>query len=224
MAGVLGDASLESLLARLNAQSEAQEAETSAYFRRRGEAGELSWEGLDADAHRFMADKLVALDPAKAEFCYLLCRALGARRVVEVGTSHGVSTLHLAAALRDNGGGVVIATEHEPEKARAARANFEAAGLSSFIELREGDLRETLKSLQGPIDFVLIDIWTEMARPALELIAPHLRGGAMVCADNTGGFRDPYRAYFDFVNDPANGFRTLTLPFEGGFELTVKVG
>jgi predicted O-methyltransferase YrrM len=222
MAGVLNDDKLEALLARLQGRSQAQEADTQAYFRRRGEAGELSWEGLDAEAHRFMADKLVALDPAKAEYCYLLCRALGARRIVEVGTSHGVSTLYLAAAVRDAGGGVVIGTEYEPAKAAAARANFDAAGLAQFIDLREGDLRETLKALEGPIDFVLMDIWTEMARPAIELIAPHLRPGAVVCADNTGRVREPYRAYFAFVNDPANGFRTLTLPFEGGFELTVK--
>ncbi|MFI4934394.1 MAG: O-methyltransferase [Caulobacterales bacterium] len=226
MPGVLNDPKLEALLARLNAQSEAQVAETASYFRRRGEAGELSWEGLDAGAHAFMADKLVALDPLKAEYCYLTCRALGARRVVEVGTSHGVSTLYLAAAVRDNGaaGGVVIGTEYEAEKAKAARANFAAAGLQDFIELREGDLRETLKDLEGPIDFVLVDIWTEMARPALELIAPRLRPGAVVCADNTGGFREPYRHYFAFVNDPRNGLRTMTLPFDGGFEMTVKVG
>jgi predicted O-methyltransferase YrrM len=221
---VLGDAKLDALLTRLHGRSQAQEAETSAYFRRRGEAGELSWEGLDADAHQFMADKLVALEPAKAEFCYLTCRALGARRIVEVGTSHGVSTLYLAAAVRDNGGGLVIGTEHEPEKAEAARANFAEAGLADYIELREGDLRETLKRLEGPIDFVLMDIWTEMTRPAIELITPHLRCGSIVCADNTGGFREPYRAYFEFVEDPANRFRTLTLPFAGGFEMTVKTG
>jgi predicted O-methyltransferase YrrM len=224
MASVLNDEKLEALLARLQAQSLAQEPETGAYFRRRGEAGELSWDGLDADANAFMADKLVALDPDKAAFCYLLCRGLGARRVVEVGTSHGVSTLYLGKAVRDNGGGTVIATEYEPEKAKAARANFAAAGLADVIELREGDLRETLKSIEGPIDLVLMDIWTEMTRPAIELIAPHLRPGAVVCADNTGGFQEPYRHYFAFVNDPANGLRTLTLPFEGGFEFTVKVG
>ena len=64
--------------------------------------------------HAFMADKLVALDRRKAEFCYLTCRAISARRVVEVGTSFGVSTLYLAAAVRDNGGGVVFAAEYEP--------------------------------------------------------------------------------------------------------------
>ncbi len=220
---VLNDAKLEALLDRLHAQSEGQGSDIAHYIQRRAAAGELRWEGFDADTHAFMADKLVALEPAKAQFCYLTCRALGVRRVVEVGTSHGVSTLYLAAAVRDNGGGLVVGTEYEPLKANTARANFDAAGLARFIELREGDLRETLKSLEGPIDFVLMDIWAEMARPALELIAPHLRPGAVVCADNTISVAPSYRAYFAFVNDPANGFRTMTLPFEGGFEMTVKM-
>jgi predicted O-methyltransferase YrrM len=224
MGTVLGDPKIEALVARLHAESAAQEPETGAWFGRRAAAGELSWDGLDAESHAFMADKLVALEPAKAAFCYLTCRALGAKRVVEVGTSHGVSTLYLAAAVRDNGGGVVIGTEHEPAKAAVARAHFLEAELSEFIDLREGDLRQTLKRLRGPIDFVLVDIWVEMARPALELIAPHLRVGAVVCADNTISAAPSYPAYFEFVNDPANGFRTLTLPFDGGFEFTVKVG
>ena len=87
--------------------------------------------------------------------------------------------------MRANGGGTVIGTEHEPAKAAAARATFAEAGLRDLIDLREGDLRETLKVLEGPVDFVLMDIWTEMARPAIELIAPHLRPGGVVVADNT---------------------------------------
>jgi predicted O-methyltransferase YrrM len=170
-----------------------------------------------------MADKLVALEPDKAEFCHLVCRSLGARRIVECGTSYGVSTLYLAAAVRANGGGTAIATEYEPAKAAAARANFAEAGLTEFIDLREGDLRETLKAIEGPVDFVLMDIWTEIARPALERVAPLLRPGAIVLADNTTAFRQSYEDYFAFVNDPRNGLRTLTLPYPGGLELTVRI-
>lgn len=224
MSDVLGDARLEALLDRLHDQSLAQERQTADFFRRRAEARELSWDGFDETSHQFMADKLVALDRDKAEFCYLLCRSLGARRVVEAGTSFGVSTLYLAAAVRDNGGGVVIGTEHEPAKAAAARANFDEAGLSEYIDLREGDLRETLKNFGGPIDFMLVDIWVEMARPALERVAAHLRPGAIVVADNTQSVRGPYRAYFDYIAQPAHRLRTQTLPFAGGLEMTVKCG
>jgi predicted O-methyltransferase YrrM len=97
------------------------------------------------------------------------------------------------------------------------------APLTSWsIELREGDLRETLADVGGPVDFVLMDIWTPLARPALERVAPRLRRGAIVIADNPLQFRDAYRDCFAFVNDPANGLRTLTLPFEGGLELSVR--
>ena len=225
---VLNDPKLEALLERLHAQSSAQNDTVTSYFVTRAREGSLDWKGFDERTHRFMADKLIALERDKAELCYQLCRALRARRVVEIGTSHGVSTLYLAAAVRDNaradgGKGVVVGTEYESDKARAARANWKEAGLEEWIELREGDLRETLRGIAGPVDFVLMDIWVEMARPALERLLPVLRPGAIVVADNTAQFRESYADYFALVNDPKSGLRTITLPYEGGLELTVKV-
>lgn len=223
MTSPLCDPKLEALLARLHGESEAQEAETNAYFARRAQEGTLDPSNFfDDDMHRFFADKMVALERDKSELCYLLCRSLGAKRVVEAGTSFGVSTLYLAAAVRDNGGGVVIGTEYEPAKAKIARAHFEEAGLDEWIELREGDLRKTLREVGGPVDFMLVDIWV-VANDALRLVAPSLRPGAIVACDNTAAHPDYYRDYFAFVHDPANRLRTMTLPFEGGFELTVKV-
>ena len=90
------------------------------------------------------------------------------------------------------------------------------------IELREGDLRETLLQVEGPVDFMLVDIWIAMARPALELVTPHLKPGAIVVCDNTERYRSEYADYFAFLANPANGFRTMTLPFDGGFELSVR--
>ena len=177
---------------------------------------------------RMLADKLVALDPEKAALCYLLCRSLGARRVVEAGTSFGVSTIYLAAAVRDNvqaggGAGVVIGTEHEPAKAAAARQNFDEAGVSQWIDLREGDLRETLTKIEGTVDFMLADIWIPMALPALELVAPHMRSGAIVLADNTVQFARQYREYLRYVRDPANGFCSHSIPLKGGLEMSVRI-
>jgi predicted O-methyltransferase YrrM len=217
---VLRDPELDRLLADLHARSDVQVAALQSYqtdsSRRAPSVEEIK---------AFLSDKLVALDRDKAEFFYQLCRANDARRIVEAGTSYGVSTIYLAAAVRDNiqsagGAGLVIGTEYEPDKARAARAHFEQAGLSGLIDLREGDLRETLRQIDGPVDFMLVDIWIPMARPALELVTPHLRPGAIVICDNTGRYRSEYADYFAFLE--ANGFRTMTLPFDGGLELSLR--
>ena len=225
MASPLNDPKLEALLDRLHARSDAEVDETDAYFARRERDGTLDNENFcDDDMHRFLSDKMVALDRDKAEFCYQLCRSLQATRVVEAGTSFGISTLYLAAAVRDNQieNGVVIGTEHEPGKVSVARENFREAGLSEFIELREGDLRQTLKDVGGPVDFMLVDIW-DVALPALALVSTSLRPGAIVTCDNTTVDAVEYRDYFEFVNDPSNRFRTMTIPFQGGFELSVRV-
>jgi len=224
MVSPLNDPRLEAVLDRLHAQSDAQVEETEAYFARRERDGSIDSEHYcDDDMHRFLSNKMVALDREKAEFCYQLCRSLRATRVVEAGTSFGVSTLYLAAAVRDNQveNGMVIGTEHEPSKVKVARENFEEAGLSEYIELREGDLRQTLQDVGGSVDFMLVDIW-DVALPALELVSPSLRPGAIVVCDNTTVAAEEYRDYFKFVNDPGNRLRTMTVPFQGGFELTVR--
>ncbi len=224
MPSVLNDPKLEALLAALHARSDSQEQSMAAYYA--VDSGGAPTPHAE-DEKAFLSDKLVALDRDKAEFCYQLCRALKATRVVEAGTSYGVSTLYLAAAVRDNAraagsaAGVVIGIEYEPVKAASARATFAAAGLAPFIDLRESDLRQTLRDVGGPVDFMLVDIWTPMARPALELVAPRLRLGAAVICDNTAEYREEYRDYFDFIASQSPRLRTTTLPFRGGLELTV---
>jgi predicted O-methyltransferase YrrM len=218
---MINDPKLECLLDELHARSEAQAA---AMQRFEAETTGAAQPPARDEVKAFLRDKLVALDRNKAQLCYQLCRASDARRIVEIGTSYGVSTLYLAAAVRDNvaatgGNGVVIGTEYEPDKARASRANFDRAGLRRFIDLREGNLRETLRQIEGPVDFMLMDIWVNMVRPALELVMPHLRRGAIVICDNTERYREGYADYFAFI--ASHGFRTMTLPFDGGLELSV---
>ena len=220
---VIQDQALNRFLMDLHARSDAQIAAWKAF---EAQDAVQAIPPTDEEIRQFRSDKFVALDRDKAEFCYQLCCATGARRVVEIGTSYGVSTLYLAAAVRANTGtgerGIVIGTEYEPAKVAAARMHFEQAGLGEYIELRQGDLRETLREIEGPIDFVLVDIWIGMARIALELVAPRLRAGACVVCDNTELYRSEYADYFDFLNDPRQRFRTMTLPFSGGLELSVR--
>jgi predicted O-methyltransferase YrrM len=152
-----------------------------------------------------------------------MVRAVGARRVVEFGTSFGVSTAYLAAGVRDNGGGVVIGSELEPSKVRAARANLAEAGLADLVEIREGDARETLRDPGGPVDFLLLDGWKELYLPMIQQLAPHLRRGAVVLADNVFTFYRTLVPFVTWMQDPANGFRALTLALGDGMECAVRV-
>jgi predicted O-methyltransferase YrrM len=159
--------------------------------------------------------------PEQGDLIYLLCRGMKATRVVEFATSFGMSTLYFAAAMRDNGGGVVIGSELVPAKAAVAKRNLADAGLADYAEIREGDARRTLRDL-GPVDFVLIDGWPggggpSLARQVTEIVAPQLRAGGYLMNDNA----EP--DFLEFVRDPANGFLSVTLPLKGGTELCVKV-
>ena len=230
MVSLLETPRVATLLGELHSLSDRQErfALPLQYIRRRFRTWVLGkpmdWD--KAGSRQFMHDKLVALDRDKARLCYLLCRASGATRVVEVGTSFGVSTIYLAAAVRENmdhrgGSGLVIGTEWEPAKVEAARNHLGAAGLADIVDIREGDVRETLQDVGGPVDFVLMDIWVPMAKPALELLMPQLRRGAIVIADNVTSFRHEYRDYLALVRDSSGGFQSVTLPQKGGVELSV---
>ena len=173
------------------------------------------------DPHLY-ADFGFSIYPEQGDLIYLLCRALRAKRVAEFATSLGFSTLYFAAAMRDNGGGVVIGAELVPQKVEAARRNLADAGLAEFAEIRQGDARQTLRDLGGPVDFVLIDGWPgdepSLSLQVMRLVAPQVRLGGLVMNDNA----EP--DYLEHVRNPANGFRSLSLPLKGGTELSVKVG
>jgi predicted O-methyltransferase YrrM len=88
-------------------------------------------------------ERLRNLEPESARLLSLLARVIAARRVLELGTSNGYSTLWLADAVADAGGRVTT-VELDPERARMAQENFARAGLEESIELRVGDAAEIL--------------------------------------------------------------------------------
>ncbi|MEX5328422.1 O-methyltransferase [Pseudomonas paraeruginosa] len=150
---------------------------------------------------------------------YMLARSSSARHIVEFGTSFGLSTLHLAAALRDNGGGRLIASEFEPSKVQRARRNLAAGGLQDLVELREGDALQTLASdLPASIDLVLLDGAKALYPEILALLENRLRPGALVIADNA----EHSPEYLAHVRSPANGY--LSIPFAEDVELSMRLG
>jgi predicted O-methyltransferase YrrM len=156
------------------------------------------------------------------ELLYSLVRAVRPETVVEFGTSFGISTIYLAAAVTDNGTGRVFGTEMSAAKIAAARANLGEAGLAGAATILAGDARDTLADIPGPIGLVLLDGWKDLCLPVLRSLEPRLAPGALVVADDiTMASMADYLAY---VRDPANGYVSVAFPVEDGMEISCRAG
>jgi len=150
---------------------------------------------------------------------YMLARSTKARAIVEFGTSFGLSTLHLAAALRDNGGGALISSEFEPSKIALARQHLEQGGVSDLVEIRQGDALVTLATgLPDSVDLLLLDGAKALYGDVLNLVESRLKPGALIIADNTNYCPD----YLARVRSPANGY--LSVPIGDDVELSARLG
>jgi predicted O-methyltransferase YrrM len=165
-----------------------------------------------------LKDQPLAVSRVTGTLLYILARSVEARSIVEFGTSFGISTLHLAAALRDNGGGRLIGSEFEPSKIKRARENLAAGGVSDLVEIREGDALQTLaRDLPDTIDFVLLDGAKALYPPVLSLLEGRLRDGALIVADNA----DDSPEYLARVRSANSGY--LSIPFGEDVELSMRL-
>ena len=165
-----------------------------------------------------LKDQPLPVSRTTGRLLYMLARSVRARTIVEFGTSFGISTLHLAAALRDNGGGRLIGSEFEPSKITRARANLHAAGLSDLVEIREGDALQTLaRDLPDSIDLILLDGAKSLYSPILSLLEGRLRSGALIVADNA----DDSPEYLTRVRSAFGDY--LSVPFADDVELSMRL-
>jgi predicted O-methyltransferase YrrM len=211
----------ESVLSRLFAAAEAQES---------GElqlpplpAGLSSWlDAPAADRAEAYEDIYIPISPDAGRLLYALVRAIRPETVVEFGTSFGISTIYLAAAVTDNGTGQVITTELSSKKAAAARANLQEAGVAGPVTVLDGDALQTLSGVRGPVGLVLLDGWKNLCLPVLRLLEPVLAPGALVAADDITF--DGMAGYREFIRDPANGYVSVEFPVEDGMEISSWTG
>ena len=216
------DPTVRDLLARLHATANRQTP--GLYLRFANQLPRLmlgrpmAWNRIESQ----LDDQFIAIDPEQGVFLYLLARAMNARRIVEFGTSFGVSTLYLALAIRDNGGGEVVSTERVAPKAERARAHLTEVGLDGFVDLRVGDARCTLTQLREPVDLMLNDGFPAYALDVLKLVEPRMRDGAVVVTDNVGLFRADYAPYIRYLRNPSHGWMSTTLRLNEGTEFSVR--
>ena len=151
-----------------------------------------------------MSEFYIPVTPESGRLLYSLVRATRPATIVEFGMSFGISALHLASAVRDNGAGKVITTEISESKIAAAKQTFADTGLDDLITVLEGDALSTLADLDGPIDFVLLDGWKELYLPVIKLLEPKMSPGSLVIADNTESA--DARSYLDYVHSSETSY------------------
>lgn len=165
--------------------------------------------------------KMLNITPDTGRLLWILVRARGAARILEVGTSNGYSTIWLADAARETSGRV-ITLERNPEKIALARANLAEAGVAEYVDLYEGDAADTLAKLSGPFEFVFLDADRPQYVRYFEMVFPKLASGGLLVADNVISHARELAAYLASVKSHP-GLMSVTVPIGKGEEISVKL-
>lgn len=167
------------------------------------------------------AHRMLNVTPEAARFLWALVMGTRARRVLEIGTSNGYSTLWLADAARANRGRV-ISIEQDPNKVRMARENLARAGLSAFVDIVNSPARQALEGLTGPFNFVFLDADRTSYPDYLTQLMPALAPRALIVADNALSHASELEAYLARVkSDPM--FFSITVPIGKGEAVSLKL-
>lgn len=210
---------VRAVLDRLYAEAERNDGEVLPRVRAEVERRGGSYE--DRKVTDLLDDAFIPVCPEVGQLLYVLVRIRRPKIAVEFGASFGLSGIHIAAALRDNGEGRLITTELNAFKAGRASEHFRQAGLADLIELRQGDAIETLTGVRG-IDFLMLDGWKSLYLPLLQRLEPALSPGCLVAADDINLMRELLKPYLAYVRDPANGYTSCELPIDDGLEVSLR--
>ena len=175
-----------------------------------------------AERAALLREAYIPVSPEAGRFLYTLVRGTQPGTIVEFGTSFGISTIYIAAALRDRGGGVVITTELLVTKAERAREYIRESGLSELVDLRVGDALQTLRGLERNVALVFLDGAKDLYVPVLKLLEPALKPGALVIGDDLDLFPDALAPYLSYVREPANGYVSVKVPIGDAMELSTR--
>lgn len=157
-----------------------------------------------------------------ARFFHMLAQLLNAQKVLEVGTFHGYSSIWLATALEQTGGKLVT-IEIDPERVKIARDHLAQAGLSERVECLEGDAHQVAKTVEGPLDLVLLDADKDKNEDYFDTLYPRLRPGGVILLNHATEFKDLMKTYLERVqNHPRLIAMVLSLSMKDGISVTFK--
>jgi caffeoyl-CoA O-methyltransferase len=169
--------------------------------------------------------EMLAITADTGIFFSVLLKAIRARRILEVGTSAGFSTLWFADAIGKNRNTKIITIEMNPQKVEWALKNFKEAGFDKMIEIKQGLALDLLHNLKGKFDFVFLDADKENIIRYFDLVLPLVRIGGIIAADNMlypDHFRPVMRKYARHVHSKPNT-QSITVPIGLGEEITIKL-
>ncbi|MEO9309435.1 MAG: O-methyltransferase [Nitrososphaera sp.] len=172
--------------------------------------------------------RMLAITKETGMFFHKLLVDIKASQVLELGTSVGYSTLWFAGALVQNRKkSQIITIEQNPQKVKRAKKNFERAGVSKLIHIKQGKILDVLKSMpkKPRFDFVLIDADKENVKKYFDLVLPMTKVGGIIATDNML-YPEKYRIlmskYATYIAKKSS-VRTATLPLGNGEEITIKI-
>jgi len=164
------------------------------------------------------SNSYMPISPRCGDLLYSLTRASVPRTIVEFGTSFGISTIYLAAAVVDNRRGHIYTTELSEHKVEVAKSNFAEAGVAEKVTVLSGDARDTLADVDGPIDLVLLDGWKDLCLDVLKRLEPKLAPGALIVADDID--QRAMTDYLAYVRAPENGYQSVPFLVDDGMEIS----
>jgi len=177
------------------------------------------------------SEKVLAIGRNTGIFYNILLQSMDAKKILEIGMSAGYSTIWFAEAISKKTGGKIITIDQDKKKIERAKRNFEEAGLSDLIDIRNGDALEVILDIKNEsnssesFDFVFIDADKERYIQYFDAILPMVKPGGIIGADNIlfpERFQKFSNLYVKHVrNNPK--IRSVTIPIDNGEELSLKL-
>lgn len=182
---------------------------------------ELEQKGREHDARQTEhSKKMLNLEPDTAQLVHILARSGGAKRILEIGTSNGYSTIWLASVAAENGGRVTT-IDVSADKQTMARENLRRAGLLDFVEFLLGKANTIVKELAGPFDVVFIDADRTGAAENLKVLMPKLAPSVLLLADNVHSHPEEIAGYLAAVKK-LEEFEHVVVPIGKGLSVAYR--